>query len=243
MISCSLLVDGMIKAIFFDLHGTLAYFYPPRHEIHAIAARDCGINVESEAIKKALPSADKLWESTLIDQGREVKTEKEKVTAGTLYEQELLRKCGVEVTRELAARIIDKFWKLMTHFLPYEDSIPTLKSLKNRGLILGVLTNMAGGDINTICKNLGFTSYLNIAVSSEEVGSGKPDAPIFLAALERANVKADEVMYVGDQYKLDVLGARGVGMKPVLLDRDNATPEITDCPRIQSLSQIVDLLS
>ncbi len=232
----------MIKAIFFDLHGTLAYFYPPRHEIHVMAARDCGVTVPAEAIRQALPLVDKVWKNAIIGQGREAKSEQDKNSLGALYEQELLQKAGVEVTLEMAARIIDGFWKLMTHFVPYDDSIPTLKTLKERGFILGILTNIAGGDINVVCNNLGFTPYLNVAVSSEEVGSGKPDAPIFLAALQRAGVKADEAMYVGDQYNVDVLGARGVGIRPVFLDRENSSPAITDCPHILSLLQLVDLL-
>lgn len=232
----------MIKAIFFDLHGTLAYFYPPRHEIHVIAARDCGVTVSSEAILKALPLADEAWKSVITNQGKEDGKGQNNSKPGALYEQELLRRCGVEVTLETAAKIIDGFWKLMAHFVPYDDSIPTLKLLKERGFILGVLTNIAGGDVNVICDNLGFTPYLNVAVSSEEVGAGKPDAPIFLKALERAGVKADESIYVGDKYNIDVLGARGVGINPVLLDRDNASPDVNDCPRVRTLNEVVALL-
>jgi HAD superfamily hydrolase (TIGR01549 family) len=232
----------MIKAVFFDLHGTLAYFYPPRHEIHVMAAHNCGVEVNPEAIRQALPIVDKAWRSVVMGQGKNAGNGKERSTLGGLYEQELLRKAGVEVTLEIASRIIDGFWKLITHFVPYDDSIPALKVLKKRGLILGVLTNIAGGDINVICKNLGFTPYLDVTVSSEEVGSGKPDAPIFLAALQRAGVKANEAMYVGDQYLVDVRGAQGVGMSAVLVDRENTSPDITSCPRIQSLNQVEKLL-
>jgi len=232
----------MVKAIFFDLHGTLAYFYPPRHEIHMIAARGCGVAVNSEAVLKALPLVDETWKNVIMSQGKEAENGQDKNTLGALYEQELLRRSGVEVTLETAARIIGDFWKLVAHFVPYADSIPTLKLLKARGFILGILTNIAGGDVNVICQNLGFTPYLNVAVSSEEVGSGKPDAPIFLKALERAGVEADEAMYVGDQYNTDVVGAWGAGISPVLIDRDNTSPDVNDCPRVQSLSEVVALL-
>ena len=45
---------------------------------------------------------------------------------------------------------------------------------------------------------------------------------------------------MGDQYSCDVVGARGVGMKPVLVDRYDLFPEITDCARIRSLAELVD---
>jgi len=63
-----------------------------------------------------------------------------------------------------------------------------------------------------------------------------------LTALEKAQVKAEEAMYVGDQYDLDIIGARGVGMKAVLIDRNDSFSNVTDCPRIHSLTEIVEYI-
>ena len=41
---------------------------------------------------------------------------------------------------------------------------------------------------------------------------------------------------------LDVVGARGVGISPILLDRHDLYPEVTDCPRINSLSEVAEYL-
>jgi putative hydrolase of the HAD superfamily len=49
-------------------------------------------------------------------------------------------------------------------------------------------------------------------------------------------------MYIGDQYRVDVVGAGASGMLGILLDRADHHREITDCPRIQSLNEITDLL-
>jgi len=43
---------------------------------------------------------------------------------------------------------------------------------------------------------------------------------------------------VGDQYQIDVVGARGVGITPVLIDRYNLNPDVSDCVRIASLSEL-----
>jgi putative hydrolase of the HAD superfamily len=77
-------------------------------------------------------------------------------------------------------------------------------------------------------------------VTSKEVGSNKPEPPIFLAALDRAGVSASEAVYVGDQYDTDVVGARGVGIKPILIDRYGLMPEVSDCPRIRSLPEVME---
>jgi putative hydrolase of the HAD superfamily len=90
--------------------------------------------------------------------------------------------------------------------------------------------------------DVGLESYLDVIVTAEDVGADKPDPPIFLAALERAGVDASEAVYIGDQYETDIVGARGVGIKPILIDRYDLMPEVSDCPRIHSLSEVVQYL-
>ena len=91
---------------------------------------------------------------------------------------------------------------------------------------------------NTMCRELGISEYLDFTVTSAEVGADKPQPPIFLKALNLARVNAAEAIHVGDQYQNDVLGARGVGITPILLDRADYYKEITDCPRIRSLTEV-----
>ncbi len=79
-------------------------------------------------------------------------------------------------------------------------------------------------------------------VTSEEAGADKPKPEIFLKALEKAGVDASEAVHVGDQYDLDVVGARGVGISPILIDRYDLYPEVDDCPRIRSLTELAQYL-
>jgi len=126
-------------------------------------------------------------------------------------------------------------------FALFDDVLPILKTLKEQGLILGSLTN-ANQDMAPICRKLGLEPYLDFVVTSGEIGVDKPEAPIFLAALKQAGVKASEAIHVGDQYKLDVVGARGVGITPILIDRHDLYPEVSDCPRIHSLTELTEYL-
>jgi len=68
------------------------------------------------------------------------------------------------------------------------------------------------------------------------------DASLFQAALNRAAVNAAEAVLVGDQYKNDILGAQGVGMKAMLIDRLDQLTNITDCPRLRTLTEVVNHL-
>jgi putative hydrolase of the HAD superfamily len=93
-----------------------------------------------------------------------------------------------------------------------------------------------------VCRELGLEPYINFIVTSGDVGVDKPKPPIFLAALERAGVNASEAVHVGDQYKLDIIGARGVGITPILIDRYDLYSEVSDCPRIHSLTELTGYL-
>ena len=74
------------------------------------------------------------------------------------------------------------------------------------------------------------------------MGIEKPHPQIFNAALEKAQVVAEECLHVGDQVRSDVLGAQSVGMLAVLIDRSGFGANGVDCPTISSLSELGDLL-
>ena len=104
-------------------------------------------------------------------------------------------------------------------------------------MIMGLISNVER-DINPMLKELGLSSWLEVVVTSQESGFVKPQPEIFQQALKRAKVKASEAIYVGDQYQVDVIGAKNAGMKGILLDRDNYYKEKLDCPKIKSLSEL-----
>ena len=230
----------MIKAVFLDWFHTLARFEPPREELHCQALQEFDIEVSPQKVKPGLLLADEYWFDENIKSKVRARSSEKQTEIGLHYQQILLTEAGIKVTKELLLRIVKKVRELHTGmtFVLFEDVLLTLKELKKQKLILGLLTNL-NKDMAPICRQLGLEPYLDFVITSEEVGSDKPQPPIFLAALERAGVNASEAIHVGDQYKIDVVGARGVGIKPILIDRDNLYPEVTDCPRIRTLSEVV----
>ena len=106
---------------------------------------------------------------------------------------------------------------------------------------MGLITNN-GGDVNGLCRDLGLFPALDFAVGSDDAGAGKPNPPIFLEALRRAGTEPCETVHVGDQYDTDVKGAMALGIHPVLLDRDDMKSDVTDCPRIRGLGELLSLV-
>ena len=106
-----------------------------------------------------------------------------------------------------------------THFpercFPMRDIVPTLASLRARGLKLGVVTN---GSVRTQTRKidgLGIRSYLDCIVISEAIGFHKPDARIFEAALQRLGAQASEGVFVGDNPLVDIEGAKRAALRAV----------------------------
>ena len=96
--------------------------------------------------------------------------------------------------------------------------------------------------LNNYLDNHGIGAYFEAVITSAQIGYRKPHPKIFEHALALANVKPEEVVMVGDSYESDVLGAQGVGIRAVLLDRWGVPPE-ADCPVISSLSELPDTLA
>ena len=229
----------MTEAIFFDWFNTLAQFDPPREELHSRVLREFGIEISPRKVLSGVLAADSYWFEENAKFSLRGKSHEERKELYIHYQEIVLAEVGVSVSRELLLKIVGRVRELakgMT-FVLFDDVLAVLSALKKRKLVLGLLTNLAR-DMTPICQKLGLEPYLDFVVTSEEVGVDKPDPLIFLTALERAGVNASEAVHVGDQYKSDVIGARGVGITPVLIDRYNTCPEVTDCPRISSLTEL-----
>ena len=233
----------MIKAIFLDWFNTLARYEPPREELHSQALKEFGIERSPEEILTGVLAADSYFFEENANSPVEKRNPKERAKVYAHYQQIVLAKAGVEADQELLAKVMKKIGELFegTTFALFDDVLSTLKILKQQNFILGLLTNLAK-DMGPVCRKLGLEPYLDFVVTSEEAGADKPNPAIFQAALRQARVDASEAIHVGDQYKIDVVGAKGVGINPILIDRYGLYPKFSDCPRIRNLTELAKYL-
>jgi len=233
----------VIKAIFFDWFNTLARYEPPREELHSQALREFGIEVSPEKILPGVLTADMYFFGENANSPVEKRDRKERAEVYTRYQKIILSEAGVKADQELLAKVLNKVEQLFKGitFTLFDDVLSTLETLKKQRFTLGLLTNLAQ-DMSPLCHKLGLESYLDFVVTPQQVGADKPEPPIFLAALDRAKVEASQAVHVGDQYKLDVVGARRVGINPILIDRYDLYPEVSDCSRIRDLTELAQYL-
>jgi len=124
--------------------------------------------------------------------------------------------CAVEMTRA---------WEHAYNFQIFEDVLPALAELRAHGLKLGLVSN-TGRDLDEFVAHHGLD--VDAAVTSGVHGKTKPHPTIFQAALERLEVEPAAAVMVGDSIEDDVEGANAVGMRGLLLDRENRFPEVEE---------------
>ncbi|PWA12268.1 L-2-haloalkanoic acid dehalogenase [Pueribacillus theae] len=99
--------------------------------------------------------------------------------------------------------------------VPFPNLIKILDILKSRSIRLGMITNGKGQFRMTNIEALGIKNYFDTILISEWEGIKKPNPKIFKKALSQLNVSANESIYVGDHPLNDIKGAQNIGMKGI----------------------------
>ncbi len=108
---------------------------------------------------------------------------------------------------------------------------------------LAVVSNFYG-NLPAVCREAGLDRFLSVAVDSTMIGCRKPDPAIFHAALEKISAEPMESVFVGDSLERDMAGARGIGMRHVLLAGESPDGRRPCCPEdlvIRSLDELAEM--
>ena len=231
----------MIKVITFDFYNTLVRFWPPLEDIQADTCWKMGLTVPRDAIRRGYAKADILFNRANEEEPLSLRSPERRREFFAEYEQLILETAGVPVTRGLAGQIWDLAIAVPKEFTPFEDTLPALEGLRERGYRLGVITNLRA-DLESLIRRAGLDGCLEFSVNSLQAGKEKPHPPIFEEALRHAAVAPEEVLHVGDQVRSDVGGARAMGMRAALLDRGGWHQPVDGCPKISHLGELLELL-
>jgi putative hydrolase of the HAD superfamily len=132
--------------------------------------------------------------------------------------------CAVEITRG---------WERHENFELYDDVPATLSALRAGGLRIGLVSN-SSRDVGEFALHHGLD--VDAGISSFHHGHTKPHASIFRAILDLLDVEPAAAVMVGDTIADDVEGARALGMRAILLDREGMHPDFE--PRIETLNEL-----
>ncbi len=232
----------MIKAIFFDLDGTLRLNLPSGGEFFADYAIQLGLPATHEDRLRAMR-----WEHFYWANSAELKADKvafpEDRLFWNMYARRQLVALGAsnQQAADLAPRINEyMFQAYKPKSVVPQDVLRLLPVLKEGGYVLGVLSNREKPFQQEI-EALGLASYFALALAGGEVNMWKPEPYLFVHACQRLGVPPTEAMYVGDNYFADVVGARRAGLQPVLYDPRGVFPD-PGCATIRSFDELEPLV-
>ena len=104
------------------------------------------------------------------------------------------------------------------HNVIFKNSAPVMQELKDRGYIVGVVTNGPSYLQNHKMDTSGLRQYCDIVVVSGDVGVHKPDPELLRYTARLLNLDCSECIYVGDHPINDIRCAIEAGMKPIRMN-------------------------
>ena len=222
----------MIRAVLFDLYDTLLYL---NSSIVTETRRQLAVRAGVD------PDAwGALWRDNIQDRmlGRLGGLEDEIRT--------MLQQLGAAPPAELVTELAETEtagW--IGAVTLYPETVPTLAALRERGLLLGLISNCSA-QAGAVLERIGLAQYFDGIVLSCDVGAVKPDPAIFEHAIQQLRVAPGESMFVADGAFTELDAAKRFGMVAVKIEQahqsgDYGTSTSFD-HRVERLTEVLDLL-
>ena len=226
-------------AILFDLDGTLRANQPEGFEAFIEYAARVGYALTEHQMLQCERAVHRYWAD-----GAQVSDHLSRYDERGFwinYNQVLLNASGIHADKSVAEKIQDQFDHYAPQDVVFADTPIVLHALQQAGYILGLVSNR-DRELDTLATQYGFRQYLNFTLSGGQARSFKPDAGIFLQALQLAgDVPPAQALYVGDNYYADIVGALNVGMDAILVDPHDIFRHDYD-KRVKTLKEVLALI-
>jgi HAD superfamily hydrolase (TIGR01549 family) len=134
------------------------------------------------------------------------------------------------------------YWDSFLEILkPFDEIYALLEKYKNR---ICLVTDLTAHIQYRKIKKLGLEKYCEKLVTSEEAGREKPHPYMFMLALHKLDLRADEVCMIGDSFKKDILGAVGLGIESIWFNHEDKDENYKGklITEVKSFKEILELL-
>ncbi|MDX2031314.1 MAG: HAD-IA family hydrolase [Blastocatellia bacterium] len=213
-------MDVKTEVVFFDAAGTLIEVRGSVGEIYRRLARRHGVEVSSARIQAGFMRAFRSQPPMAFP----VETPADRLGA---LEYDWWRTVAREVFAEVAFPAFEAFFAEVFEFFRtteawyvFDDVIPTLTSLRERGVRMAVISNF-DSRLDDLLRAFGLDSYFDAVHLSTRLGAEKPDPAIFRAALRHHGIEPAQALHIGDRVEADIAGAEACGIRALLIDRKN----------------------
>lgn len=232
-----------IKAVLFDLDGTLRHSVPEGGEVFTAYVAALGWRITAEDRVRAARWEYLYWASS-ADLRDDLIAHSED-TENFWIEYSRRRLVALGGSPQQAVELAPKVSKHMgeeyrpASIVP-EDVRRMLPALQQAGYRLAVVSNR-DKPFQEVLASHGLSEFFPYALAAGEVGCYKPEPGVFEHALQQMDLTAPETLYVGDNYYADVVGARRAGLQAVLYDPHFIFPD-ADCTTIRSFDELLPVI-
>ena len=230
----------MIKVVLFDVGSTLIRPCPSVAETMGRVAAERGHALTVRDFESFMPAMDAFYEAEYQRDGDFWCSHEGSVAIWRDQYRYVCHLAGIGHDAQGMALSVYEAYQSADSWEVYKDVTGCLRALKERGYTLGVVSNW-DAELEGLLRDLRLLPYFDTVVSSAVVGYRKPNPVIFQLACEQLDVRANEVLHVGDHVSADGEGASAAGIRPVIIDRNNRE---AGCPfeRVTSLADVPDLI-
>lgn len=212
-----------IKAVFFDFDNTLGNRFVYAYRTHCQFIEEFLPDVENPLLFEAM--AQDLLTFDIMGNG------------GVNHALELF-----EQKYNIAVPVEDysKWWTdhQCLNVVLNDGVVETLDYLKEKGYLLGVITNGSHASQQGKLDHSGIKEYFEVTVISDDVDIRKPARGIFELAAWEIGVPIEQCLYVGDTFSNDIYGALNAGMKAIWIWPNDLRPLGLDITRIKSFKEL-----
>jgi putative hydrolase of the HAD superfamily len=227
-----------IRAVLFDIGDTLWHSQaaPPAEAFRRLAAQRCEAILREFGIRHSDPNnvARTAWRAMEDAMKRARETDLIEPDYGAVT-QIALGALAIRLSRGRSARLLEATYisGIEGGKAAFDDAVPTLMELRQRGFLLAAVTNRAfGGErFRTDLREAGLDIGWDAESVSVEVGFLKPHPALFNHALTALGASPGEALMVGNSLAEDIAGAQDIGMRAAWRrsppDSQGVTPDFT----------------
>ena len=227
-----------IKAIFFDLDGTLRIPSPSPTDAFILFARTLDVQIDPISERRVKLWAHEYWgRNKLVQQDMaRFDTDGFWINYSRLLLETVEAYQDIHQRAKLVREWFDDGYDPNVSLAP--GSINLLATLKKEGYTLGVISNRSQ-PFHNVLHQLGIAEYFDFTLAAGEINVWKPNPHIFKHSVAQFDdLEPRECIYVGDNYFADGLGAKAAGLHPILYDPDNLY-ENPNMAHIQNMQEIL----
>jgi HAD superfamily hydrolase (TIGR01549 family) len=212
-----------IKAVLFDLHGTLAYVEKP------VSSEEISNHLFSRGYEVSPQQLNAAWAFVAF-----VDYPKKGYKNMLSFFSRIFWRLETEVDEETLDEIV-KFLESKPYQL-YPDAAEAVVKAKKNGLKTAVVTTIAHFTFEKAVKPI--KAHFDFIMTGYEAGCDKTNPKMYRRVLKILKVKPEEAVMIGDKVEVDVLLPKRLGIKAILLDREKKNVE---CPAaIDTVNNLIE---